>query len=345
VTAGATARLSLRLLVAWRVIKQIEGVALRWARGPTLLAGSSRRRALVRKAAAVGVKLPICGAIEMERFEQAVELAVGELTPDAGLDSGHAERTEPDTAQAFDRDADLVHHPPHEVIDALMDDDLDHQTFGGLADDPDLLRHDPLAFDRDAVAQALDRGIRWSGEGEDVILLVEPVARMHDPIRHVPVVGQEQQTLGVAIEPPDRVDALRHRDQIHHGPAVAFVFGGRDIAARLVEQDVPRPLCLQDLAVDTDLRADRIRFRAELGDGHAIDADPACGNHLLSGAARADASRGEDALQPFHGSVGAPAKGFERVRGRSIKQLERRSRPNPRVEAEQPAVRPLAPHQ
>lgn len=196
------------------------------------------------------------------------------------------------------------------MIDPLVNDHLDHQAFSRLADDSDFLGHDPLAVDRDAIAKPLKRGFSRPGQCENVILLVEAIPRVHHAVRNIAVIGQEQQALGVAIEPPDGIDPLRHRDEIHHRPAIAFIFRGRDVSARFVEQDVTRSLRLEQFAVDADLRADWVGFRAELRHRLAVDADATFANEIFRGTARTDASRGEDALQPFHGRGVAPEMMF-----------------------------------
>jgi hypothetical protein len=236
---------------------------------------------------------------------------VRQLAPDSGLNPGHAERAEAHTAQALDRDADFIHHPAYQVIDPLTNDDFDDEPFSRFAGDANLFRDDPLALDRDPVTKALEGGVGRSHQSEDVILLVEAVARMHDAIRDVAIVGQEQQALGVAVEPADGIDPLGNRHQIHYRAAVALILGGGDVAARFVEQDVAWPLRLEQLAVDANSRASRIGLGAELGHDGAVDADAAGANQLFGGTARTDASRGEDSLQPFHGRGVAPAMRFE----------------------------------
>lgn len=226
---------------------------------------------------------------------------MSQLPPDARLNPCHAERAQANTSQALHWDADLVHHPAHEVVDPLVHDNLDHETFSRLPDDPYLCRNDSLALDRNSVAKALKRHLGGPGQGEDVVLLIEPILRVHHAVRNVTVIGQEEQTFGVTIEAAHRVDPLRHRDEIHHRAPIALILGRCDVAARLVEQDVARTLGFEQLTVDAYLRSDRIRFGAELGDGDAVDADATFAYEIFCGAARANASRSEDALQPFHG--------------------------------------------
>jgi hypothetical protein len=76
---------------------------------------------------------------------------------------------------------------------------------------------------------------------------------MHNTIGDVAIVGEQQESLSFAIESTDWIDALFRVNQIHDGPAITFVFRRRDIAPRLVEQNVPGRLGLEQNAVDSNL--------------------------------------------------------------------------------------------
>lgn len=68
------------------------------------------------------------------------------------MDAGDHQWADPHAAEPFDRNADRVHHPSNEVIQPLVDDDFDDQTFIGFPNDADLFRNDPLALDHDPVS-------------------------------------------------------------------------------------------------------------------------------------------------------------------------------------------------
>jgi hypothetical protein len=63
---------------------------------------------------------------------------------------------------------------------------------------------------------------------------------MRDETRERAVVGQEQQTLGLDIQAPHRLDAAAQaaRDEVEDGVPSPLVGDGRDEPARLVEQQV-----------------------------------------------------------------------------------------------------------
>ena len=79
----------------------------------------------------------------------------------------------------------------------------------------------------------------------DRVLALDAVARMEDALGPVAVVGQEQEALGVLVEPADRVEARalrdeRRRQQVEDGAlGVAVADRGGD-AGRLVQEQVRR---------------------------------------------------------------------------------------------------------
>ena len=79
----------------------------------------------------------------------------------------------------------------------------------------------------------------------------------------------------------------------------------RDVAARLVEEDVAAALRALDAAVvDANVVVFEARLGAELGDRAAVDRDASLRDERFRGAPRRDAGGGEDLLQPLgHGSV------------------------------------------
>lgn len=238
---------------------------------------------------------------EAEGLEQALQLAGGEVAPGADGHAAQAQRAHADPTQPGDGDADRLHDPTDDVVHALVDHHRQDQAVVGLAEDAELPRDDSATVDRHPVADPLQCLLARPREGQDVVLLVELVAGVHHPVGDIAVVGQEQEPLGVAVEPADRKDALPHVDEVHDRPPVALVADGRDVAAWLVEQDVPGLLGSEELAVDPEEGGAGIDLGAELGDDLAVDRDPPGANHLLGGAARSHPAGRHHALQAFHG--------------------------------------------
>jgi len=220
----------------------------------------------------------------MKCFQQTAKFAGGQFPPCTELDAGHHQRTDPHAAKPFDRDADCIHHPPNEVVQSLMHDDFDDQTFIRFTNDADLLRNDALAFDHDSIPQALQGVIGRPGECKNLIFLVEFIAWMHHTIGDITVIRQEQQSFGIAIEPPDRIDTLWNRHEIHHCPSITLILDGCDVAPRFVHEDVARTLRLENFAVDFDDRSNRIGFRTKFGDDQAVDTDSTSLDQIFGGA-------------------------------------------------------------
>lgn len=206
------------------------------------------------------------------------QLAWSQIPPRSDRDAFDADRADPHPAERLDHDSGVFHHPANQVINPLVNDDLEDIALAGLAFDPELFRDDPLAFDVDAIPHLLHRDIAWSGQSEDLILLPEAVPGVHDPIRDVAIVREEQQSFGVPIEAPDRVDTLRHLDKLHYRAAVSLVAECRDEARRFVQGYDAGPLGAEDLSVDPDFGLDGIDSGAKLGDDGAVDLDTSGGD-------------------------------------------------------------------
>ena len=144
---------------------------------------------------------------------------------------------------------------------------------------------------------------RWPDGRQDVVLLLESEARVHDPVRHVAVVREEEKPLGVSVQPSDRVDPLGEVHQLHHGPAASLVAHRRDVAAGLVDHQVAERLGPEESAVDPDLGKDWIDLCPELRHDHTVHHDPTLADQVFGGAARGDAAGGKHALEAFHGDL------------------------------------------
>ncbi|GIW03911.1 MAG: hypothetical protein KatS3mg059_0531 [Thermomicrobiales bacterium] len=114
-----------------------------------------------------------------------------------------------------------------------------------------------------------------------MVFLFKTVPWMHDAIRELPVVGEQEQTRRVSVQPAHGVDTLRHLHDVHDCPAIALVSGRGDIATRFVEQDITLRLGPDELAVDADLRPLRVDLGTELCDHPPIHGDAARADKLL----------------------------------------------------------------
>ena len=92
---------------------------------------------------------------------------------------------------------------------------------------------------------------------------------MRHALGELAVVREDDQALGVVVEPADRIEVALDagaRQQIDHRRPALRVRPRADHAARLVNQQVPALGRLEPAAVDLDLVAIRIGLGAELRD-------------------------------------------------------------------------------
>src|SRR6266508_1950831 len=100
----------------------------------------------------------------------------------------------------------------------------------------------PTVSELDTVTKCLELPGRRHPRDDDLVLLVDLVPRMHQPVGEVAVVGEDQESRAVGIQPPDRkepvaVPALL-ADDVEDGRARGLVLRGRDDAERFVQHHV-----------------------------------------------------------------------------------------------------------
>ena len=211
--------------------------------------------------------------------------------------------------------ADGVAHLPDLPVPAFPDDDAQVPGAEGLhVRGPRL-----VAVDDDPFLQPIEIVVVWHAEDAGFVDARDAVAGMRQLRGEIAVVGQQQQPLGVVVEPSDRIDVVAHAAQeIDDRLPPLRVGARRDVAARFVEQQIQ--VARGDLdaaAVDTDVIARRIRLGAELADGGAVDAHAPVEHQLLGCAPRRDAGLRQDLLQTFHHQ--------ERTRRRTRRGLKMRT--------------------
>lgn len=134
-------------LVVGNIIEQIERVTRRWALRALPVSAATGGRSLGCEPAAIWVQLTLFGGIEVQRLQQARQFAMRQFSPDAGLNSGNAERAESNASQPFYWNPDFVHHPAHKVVGPLVNHHLDHEAFRGLPENANLSGNNALAVD------------------------------------------------------------------------------------------------------------------------------------------------------------------------------------------------------
>ncbi len=90
----------------------------------------------------------------------------------------------------------------------------------------------------DALLHALQRRLVRHAIDQRLILLRYAAAGVRDPIGPLAVVGQQQETLGVAVKPSHVEKALGSVDQRERGRASLRVASRRHRAGRLVEHNI-----------------------------------------------------------------------------------------------------------
>ena len=110
---------------------------------------------------------------------------------------------------------------------------------------------------------------------------------MLQSVGEVAVVGEQQQTLGVGIQPSDVEEpVLAGSEEVGDRRATQLVAHRRDDAQGFVEGEVdPRLVELDPLAVNVDRLAEGVDADPELGDDMPVDLDTAGRDEVLAGPA------------------------------------------------------------
>ena len=131
--------------------------------------------------------------------------------------------------------------------------------------------------------------------------LVDLVARVREPVGELAVVGEQEHTGRVGVEPADRDDARRMVDEVDDRRPAARVARRRDDPGRLVQEHVGELLLRERLPVELDpvtRRDERVQLP-----GLAVDRDAAGLDQLVGTAPGGDAGAGEPGIQAHRASI------------------------------------------
>ena len=184
-----------------------------------------------------------------------------------------------------------------------MDDDSQNRTRLFVAQRPNLFRDHFHPIDRQTPAHAFQRLRRREAIEDRLILFFQLELWVRDAIQQFSVVGQEQESRGLTIEPTNRHDALRNVDEFENGTTATFVRGGRDVACGFVEHDVAAALPLDHVTVNSNHLTLGIDSHPKFLDDIAINADASIDNHLLSFSSRRQPIRRNHTLKTFQNEL------------------------------------------
>jgi len=112
---------------------------------------------------------------------------------------------------------------------------------GAAANQLDLRRRGPALLEDDSLAQLFQRFRRRAPAHDQLVLLVDVVARVLEAEAELAVIGQQDQATAVEVETPDGMKALRRRPVAHQGRdqgSMAPVTDGGEVPGGLVDSQV-----------------------------------------------------------------------------------------------------------
>ncbi len=229
---------------------------------------------------------------------QPPDLVLAQLAPLTRLQLRVPDGADRHTFERGHRVTDRVAHLSHLTVSSFAN--RDDQVAG--TGDLHVRRLCAAILDRHTLRQPIDVVAIGFAEHPHVVHARDAVARMRETRGEIAVVGEQEQTFGVEVEPPDRIYVFADAAQkIDHGRTPLRIGSRRHVPARLVEQQVA--VMFRDFhtpAVDADVVARRVGFRAELADCLAVDGDASLEHQLLARAARGDARLRENLLETLH---------------------------------------------
>ncbi len=113
------------------------------------------------------------------------------IGPEAGAD------------QLVDREARLGQHPAHDVLAALVQGDLDQVVLAGVLHDPEVVGARLAVLQLDAVLELLAQVARHRALDGGEVGLGHAVAGVGEAVGQLAVVGEQDEALGLGVEPAD----------------------------------------------------------------------------------------------------------------------------------------------
>src|SRR5258706_1298806 len=233
------------------------------------------------------------------RILQSFDFNVGQRTPLAGRQEFIIQKSDADSLQLGNRMPNSVKHAADLLIAALMQSNFKPAVGFGRSQLANFRRGSALPFgDRNTAPQSLHGVVSRHPFDFHFVDLRDLIPGGGYDVGEVAVVGEQQQTLGIEIKPPHRMQPAQRRwNQLsYQRPALRISHAGQ-IASGLIQQDVDIFVLLKQRIDYTSLYLDLINSGISLGaqfrDDLPIDVYLARGYQFFCMTPRSDAGRGD----------------------------------------------------
>src|SRR5262249_43266684 len=151
-------------------------------------------------------------ALFLPLFHQSRHFGSRQQPPITRLQMLIVEKTDPHTTQLQDRVPDQLEHATHLLVASLMKQDFVPRIRLRLVKlfDP-CGRSARAVLERDAASQSLDPTVSRHAFDFDFVNFLDAIASGCDEISEVAVIREQQETFGVEVEPPDRMQLPERR--------------------------------------------------------------------------------------------------------------------------------------
>lgn len=242
---------------------------------------------------------------------ERLDLAASEFAPPGPGDSLESERAHGDAFEFLDRASDGGEEAADLTISAFLQAEFEDRSIAVAlvdrhTDAGGARRADRLALatfgEVDAALDLLRVGIAQAALHDGVVGFLDAEAGVSEAIGELAVVGEQEESGGVVVEPSDgeEADGGGMLNQVKDGSSRVALLGacGAEGVRGLVEHDVEEARGgLDGLASNFDAIARGIDPRRACADGRAVDADEALLDEGLAGSARGDAGVGKVGVQ------------------------------------------------
>lgn len=247
------------------------------------------------------------GALFVLSRLEALNLLAREEAPLSALEVLLRQTGVVDPVELQHRIAQMLEDAPHDAVAPRVDFDADLLLV--LRYVGDFIGIDFAVLERDALGDGIHVGTREGLVERHLVNLLLAVGGVGELLGQVAVVGEEQQSHAVLVEPANRIDALRagSLDQLHHRLVGVGVLHRGHISLGLVEHEVDLLLALYALAVEAHV-VRRLHLAPQLRDHLPVDRDHARLDVVVGLAARAEARLRDEAVEA---NLAAPLRRVE----------------------------------